>query len=351
MKNHINELFNTFTPKEEQKTKMLHKILDEKEYGTAKKSKYFNSWKGFLRPAIACMLCLLIVAGVFTFGGVGGGGNSFAVYAYGENIEIINTGVELSTGLINDDGEMQGQLMQMYVKGKNIKTIRFSCKYQYIDFTDWTENNPNFSMEKQLTVSYGKKSSDYGYLVVNWNPENTIRQLTDKANNSIAKLSKELRNDIIVMEVTFIDGKKETKAISINLEDNGKILARLQDYKIAQNDDFVLNPQKSLQQQSKNNTGEELKNKENKYSQAEIENVKEVAKKYYSGLSFGKEIDSIEYTENSPLLSSGIPNEYKDWDIMAFKVHQKSMDPNISRLIILAKEKGKNEWIVINEGY
>jgi hypothetical protein len=148
VKNHINELFDTFSPKEEQKDKMFHKMLNEREHGTVKKSKYFSDWKGILRPVIACMLCLFIMAGVFTFGG---GGNSLTMYAYGENLEITNTGVELSTGEIHDDGSMKGQLVHMYVKGENIETIRFSCKNQYIDFTDWTESRPNFSMEKQFT--------------------------------------------------------------------------------------------------------------------------------------------------------------------------------------------------------
>ncbi|WP_291634322.1 hypothetical protein [Clostridium sp.] len=348
MKNHINELFNAFTPKEDQKSKIFHKILNERDHGTVTKRKYSHGFKGFLRPAIACMLCLLISVSVFIFGG---GGNSFMVYAYGENVEITNTGVQLSTGLIHDDGEMRGQLLQMYIKGENIKTIRFSCKNQYIDFTDWTESRLNFSMEKQFTVTYGKKTSDYGYLVVNWNPENTIRQLTDTANSSIAKLSQALRNDIIVMEVVFIDGKKETKAIGISLEDNGNILAKLQDYKISQNDDFILKPQSDLPAQPKINIGEELSDKVEKYSKEEIENAKNVAREYYSRFSGDKKINSIEYTENSPLLSSGIPDKYKDWNIIAFKVHEKSMEPNILRTILLAKEADKNDWVVINEGY
>ncbi|WDC83384.1 hypothetical protein PL321_11560 [Caloramator sp. mosi_1] len=176
--------------------------------------------------------------------------NTITVYAYGENVEITNNGVMLSTGVINDNGEMKGQLMQLYVKGKNIEKIRFSCKNQYIDFTDWTESRSNFSMEKQFTIHYGKKVSDYDYLVVNWNPENTIRELTDKKNNSIVKLSPKLRNDIIVMEITFMNGKKETKAVVINIRDDGKIFAKLQDYVVDPKDDFVLNPQNKLQKQT-----------------------------------------------------------------------------------------------------
>ncbi|WDC83383.1 hypothetical protein PL321_11555 [Caloramator sp. mosi_1] len=67
MKNHINELFDSFTPKEEQKANILHKIMNERERRTSINSKYFYGWRGFLRPAIACLFCLLIAICVFAF--------------------------------------------------------------------------------------------------------------------------------------------------------------------------------------------------------------------------------------------------------------------------------------------
>lgn len=351
MANHINDLFKACTPKEGQKTKMLCEILNEGSEKYNKKVAYsynFRKWKRWFRPAIACMICLLIGIGAFSFMGVG---NMFTVYAYGTDTKITNTGVELSTGTISDDGEMKGQLMQLYVKGENIDTIRFSCKNQYVDFTDWTENRPNFSMEKQFTVSYGKKTSDYYYLVVNWNPQNTIRKLTDDANIAIANLSEELKNDIIVMEVTFLDGSKATKAISIMLQNNGKILAKIQDYVVTENDGFILNPQKELSSQEKINEEQEPQQETAKYSKIDIEEAKAIAKKYYSGFSGEREIVSIEYSENSQLLNSGVPDKYKDWQIIAFKAYEKSMYPKIARTILLARDSSKNNWIIINEGY
>lgn len=350
MANHINDLFEACTPKEEQKAKMFSEVLKESAKISCKKTSSFNvhHWIRWSRPIVACMLCLLLGVSAFSFIV---DRTTFNVYAYGSNTEITNTGVELTTGIIRDDGEMHGQLMQLYVKGENIDTIRFSCKNQYIDFTDWTENRPYYSMEKQFTVSYGKETSDYYYLVVNWNPENTIRKLTDNTDINITNLSEELRNDIIVMEVTFMDGSTATKAIKIMLQDSGKILAKLQDYVVTKNDDFVLNPQKSLSSQTKISKDDELQTNSTNFSEIDIEAARAIAKKYYSSFSGDHEIVAIEYTENSNMLSGGVANEYKDWQIIAFKAYEKSMYPNIARTILLARENSKKEWIIINEGY
>lgn len=157
--------------------------------------------------------------------------------------------------------------MQLYITGKNIDNIRFTCKNQYIDFTDWTEKRPNFSMEKQFTVSY------------------------------------------------------------------------------------VSNPQKGISQQEKKNEDNKPQIQTSKYSKPEVEEAKVIAQKYYSGFSGDREIVSIEYTENSPLLSSGVADEYKEWQIIAFKTYEKSMYSNTARTILLARDSSKNNWIVINEGY
>lgn len=48
--------------------------------------------------------------------------------------------------------------------------------------------------------------------------------------------------DIIVMEITFANGKSATKAISISLLDNGTFFATFDDYGITSQDDFVTRP-------------------------------------------------------------------------------------------------------------
>jgi hypothetical protein len=51
------------------------------------------------------------------------------------------------------------------------------------------------------------------------------------------------------------------------------------------------------------------------------------------------------------LLSHGVPDEYKDWQVIAFKAYEKSMSPDIGRTILLARKTSMQQWIVINEGY
>ncbi len=51
-----------------------------------------------------------------------------------------------------------------------------------------------------------------------------------------------MREDIIVMQITFDNGKSTTKAISISLLDDGTVFATFDDYKITAQDDFVTRP-------------------------------------------------------------------------------------------------------------
>jgi len=346
MDNHINNLFQACTPKEEQRDRILRGIEKDSPAKAYKRTGYsIHHW---IRPMVACALGALLILGALSFVG---DRTAFSVYAYGSDTEITAAGVELSTGVIQDDGEMKGQLLRLIVQGENIDTIRYSCKNQYLDFTDWTESRPNYSMEKQFEVSYGTKAADYNYLVVHWNPINTIRKLTDHADTTIANLDKELRNDIIVMEVTFTDGSTVTKAIEITIQDNGKIFAKLRDYVVTEDDDFILEPQPKASSQAAADNDEHLQANQVKYSEMELEVAKAVAEEYYSGFSGDHEIIAIDYSEESHLLSDGVADEYKEWQIIAFTAREKSNDPHTARTILLARENSRKDWIVINEGY
>ena len=104
-----------------------------------------------------------------------------------------------------------------YLSGKDISTVRFSCKNQRINFMDWTEKRDEFGLAQNFTVSYGEDESEYYYLLIDWVPNATIRELTDNASSTIAALPQELREDVIVMEITFENGKTLTKAITVSL--------------------------------------------------------------------------------------------------------------------------------------
>ncbi|XEC95756.1 hypothetical protein AB6A23_04065 [Paenibacillus tarimensis] len=226
---HINDLFQACTPKEEQRSRMLREIVKKSAEKTEWKtdaSLRLQFKKRLLQLLVAGMLCLLVLGGGAGIFSLMGDKKAFAVYAIGSDTEITEAGVELSTGIIFDDGTQKGEAMYLYVQGDNINTIRYTCKNQYMHFTDMTEKRQSYSMEKQFTVTYGEKSQDYRYLLVEWLPENTVRALSD-ADVTIENLSGELRNDMIVMEVTFKDGSTVTKAVAITIQDNGKILAKL----------------------------------------------------------------------------------------------------------------------------
>jgi hypothetical protein len=194
----------------------------------------------FWKKAVAVMLCLCLIV-VLQFNSLFSAA-SVTAYAYGTNEELTKAGTVLSSGTISDDGNMKGHPLQFYIVGNGIKSIRYSCKNQWIDFVDWTEARDEYGVGKNFTVPYGKDKSQYYYLVIDWVPNDTIRMLTDNKEIGIKDLPAELRQDIIVMEITFENGKTATKAVSVELRDNGSFAASFNDYSITEQDEFIKSP-------------------------------------------------------------------------------------------------------------
>lgn len=59
---------------------------------------------------------------------------------------------------------------------------------------------------------------------------------------AIKDLPRELREDVIVMAVSFADGRTATKAISVSLLDDGTFFASFGDYEITPQDKFIQRP-------------------------------------------------------------------------------------------------------------
>ena len=215
-------------------------IQEAASYMAAEKKVSFFK-KPFGRSMIAAVLALCILAGgisIFSpFGGM-----VVTAYAHGTDEEITQAGAVINTGTISDSGEMTGHPLMFYLSGKDISTVRFSCKNQQINFMDWTEKRDEFGLAQNFTVSYGEDESEYYYLLIDWVPNATIRELTDNANSTIAALPQELREDVIVMEITFENGKTLTKAITVSLLEDGTFFAKFGDYEITAEDDFVKRP-------------------------------------------------------------------------------------------------------------
>lgn len=184
-------------------------------------------------------LCLII--GMATFMQKNSG-SSITVYAYETNTEIANGKTILMSGRINDNGQMQGHPLQFYVLGDKIASIRFSCKNEWISFVDWTEERGDYGLSKNFTVTYGENEDDYYYLVMDWVPETIIRKLTDNEDITISNLTQKEKEDVIVMEITYLNGETETAAIRIQLGDHGEFEVSVSQYQITEEDKFVFQP-------------------------------------------------------------------------------------------------------------
>ena len=213
------------------------KYVDEAIHYKKKKNK--KSFWIKLGAVAACFAIVIAAGGILT---PFSGGMIVSAYAYGTDEEITTAGAVMNSGTISDSGEMKGQPLMFYLSGKDIATVRFSCKNQQINFMDWTEKRDEFGLAQNFTVSYGEDESEYYYLLIDWVPNATIRELTDNEDSTIAALPEEMRNDIIVMEITFENGKTTTKAITISLLDDGRFFASFDDYQISDEDTFINRP-------------------------------------------------------------------------------------------------------------
>lgn len=195
--------------------------------------------KIWLIGAIAAGICLLIAAAALLHKD---NRISITVYACESNEKLANGKAMLMPGRISDSGEMRGRPLMFYVLGKEIESIRFSCKNEWISFVDWTEQRGDYGYSKNFTVAYGSQEEDYYYLVVDWEPNNLIRKLTENHDIGISDLSQDEKEDLIVMEVTYLSGETETAAIWIKLNSSGEFEVFIDCYQITEEDGFVFQP-------------------------------------------------------------------------------------------------------------
>lgn len=186
---------------------------------------------------LASMLCLSLLAARYFSWNMR---PPVTVYAYGTNTQLTESQTVTSAGTISDSGEMNGIPLMFYVLGENIKSIRFSCKNEWIEFIDWTEKRASYGLSKNFTVPYGCSEEDYYYLVIYWRPNNLLQKL--QKSNRIADLAAEEKNDLIVMEITDENGRCHTQAIELHLSNDGRFHASVRDYKIRPEDHFISLP-------------------------------------------------------------------------------------------------------------
>lgn len=314
-------------------------IEEAANYTTAeKKIRFFQ--KPFGRSIIAAALTLCVLVGgmsIFSpFSSMG-----VTAYAHGTDEEITQAGAVISTGTIRDSGEMTGHPLMFYLSGEDIATVRFSCKNQQINFMDWTEKRDEYGNAQNFTIAYGEDESEYYYLLIDWIPNATIRELTDNANSTIATLPQEFREDIIVMEIVFENGKTLTKAITVSLLEDGTFFAKFDDYEITAEDSFIDRPDsesipRDILYEQGANVGQNEEEQKTDTDNTSLETAKAATETYYQNTVF--EVISMElknHTENEISFSvcvskGGVVQE-----------------PN--RTIFLQFLNGN--WEVVNEGY
>lgn len=333
------------------------------------KSKQYGIFKSaFVKNTVvaAIVMCILLCGAFFLFSTRD---DMVTVYAYGTDEEITAAGVVMGTGTISDTGEMIGKPLMFYLIGEDIATVRFSCMNQMLYFTDWTEKSYGYGNARNFTVTYGRDESEYYYLTVDWVPNDTIRELTDNADSSIASLPDELREDIIVMEITFGNGKKVTKAVTVSLQDDGTFFARFDDYEIKDSDDFVNRPDsetvtendkligeaENVDSETKENVDAHAAEEENieqentkqenileDRKEEQIEAAKQAALDYYESTVFF--INSIEYLEGNMTYEDN-----KCYCKFTVNVSKDGVVQEPDRTISLQFDR--DGWKVVNEGY
>ncbi|MCM1216675.1 MAG: hypothetical protein NC331_13605 [Lachnospiraceae bacterium] len=319
--------------------------------GVGKRTGWFG--KAFIRNMSAAVLVLtVLVSGIFylqTFRN-----DMITVYAYETDEEITSAGAVLHTGYINGNGAMQEQPLMFYLIGKDIATVRFSCKNQKLYFTDWTEKRDEYGNAQNFTVTYGEDENEYYYLTIGWFPDTAIRELKDHEDSRIAALPEELREDLIVMEISFGNGETVTKAIAISLQEDGTFLAVLEDYRIGDNDTFIQRPDSAAlkdipyEEGSPLNPGFDMDAMQAKWpgttlTEEQIEEAEQAALAWYEGTVFS--VNRIEYFEGRLPYGEETASDCN----FIVNVSKGGVVQEPDRTISL--RLGEDGWRVVNEGY
>lgn len=293
---------------------------------------------------------------------------SVTVYACDSDLQLTVRQPVLLPGEINDNGRMKGHPLMFYVLGSGIEQIRFSCKNEWISFMDWTEQRDDFGLGKNFTVPYGEQEEDYYYLVVDWVPENIIRKLTDNKDIGLEDLQPEEKEDVIVMEITYLNGENETLAVNIRLNAEGQFTAYVSNYKITDEDEFVfrqdslpiarecsmadISEENSEEQFDRPNMTEEVSENSEviivTLTQEELDRIEETIENYYIYIHRSI-IDYVQVTDpESPFFRERFI-EYEADEVVVFEIYVEESEVN--RFITIGSKDGWITCDVLDEGY
>lgn len=194
-KNELITLFDSMTPVESQKSRILNKILTcEDSKGQSSKGK--KSFRFTLIPSTA--LCLVLVFILVIFQPFAGGTAVYALYSRAADGTVYklsgqdNRYENMGTSVSYVDPRPG---LEFYIEGKDIAKIEISCKKEFIYIVDWTKTqdekwwnmekyqefdeerqvsifHPELLYEKSVTLNFDKGFSNYQNIWYRWTAYN-----------------------------------------------------------------------------------------------------------------------------------------------------------------------------------
>ncbi len=288
------------------------------------------------------------------------------IEVYASETEKKLSGVEtiIHNGKITDSGAVTGGTVSFFVIGEEIEKIRFSCRNYWIQAADSTEKRETYGNSKNFTLEYGENEAEYKCLLVVWEPTELYFSLKDH-DKGVADLTEEERNDLIVLQITFLNGREATVAIDIHIDDEGFISAKVRKYKISADDTFVLQddistPHRTSQWWDEHYEGYDGTDRsaewgvtvENKlykdFTEEQLSSIMKTLQDYYAGKK-RKILSVIRYIGNEKP-RGGKYEGYEPEEVIYFRVVIED-DTGAPFYVAIGSKDGWNECQVLSEGY
>lgn len=272
---------------------------------------------------------------------------AITVYAAEGDKKIGRSSSTIVTGRIDDSGQMNKQNLILYVSGKQIKQIRYSCKNEKMMFED-TANNVFYGLSRNFTVDYSGRN-DYKQLLLEWQADHMIKYISERKN--IRDIPEKRRSDIIVMQVTYEDGSEQTYAVNIRMNDDGRFEAEFSKYQIRESDTFINGADKKPEKLVEDKDSDKIIAPDSNSSLNEKLMV--CAKNYYRSLDYVVDYDSITRITDKSIIHEwndiAEANGYSEDEIAVFVIDGKNL-PAKRQMVIGFRDNG-NHCKVLTEGF
>lgn len=276
---------------------------------------------------------------------------TFKVYAQEIEALIEDEYAYISTGVIHSESSKSIGMANFHFEGEDVESIRFSCKNGYISLYAYEQE---YDRSKNFTVDcsrYGE--NDYRGMSLSWLSENIVDN-GDKTGDT--ELIPEVeRYDVIVVEVSYKNGKKECFAIELKWDSMENVYAKFVEYTITAKDQFVYREdaisyqeQVSKEMETATSADDVINTTKRELTEEQINSIYNAASEYYSHVYFM--ITDMEIVDKDALsLVSHL--DYTADQLVYLHVWGPEHPKEQGRHIIIGS---KDDWVtceVLGEGY